>query len=412
MNTPGTPEQRVFLHVGAPKTGTTFVQTVLFHHRDQLRQLGVLYPAERYDDHFFAAVDLQDLDFSGEHRPEAAGRWEEVAAQVRAWPGTSVISHDVLAGATPEQAQRAIDSLAPATVHVVCTARDLVHQLPSHWQEDVKHGQCADFDQWYASIMRRDDSQWQFRWFWRVEDIPDVLRRWGSTLPPERVHVVTVPRPGAPADLLWERFAGVVGIGPDDVDLDVVHHQNSALGVAEVELVRRINAAHAHSLPAQRYERDVKGVLAHEVLAVSTRTPPLRLPDRLRAEVTELADDWSRRVRSAGYDIVGDLDDLIPAHAPPGTDSTVVSTEDVIMVAENAVFMLLTRIAECRVQAEQLRVQRDTLSSALAHARSVIDEHQALPPVERIKRTVVEIGRTSRPVGGALSVYRRLRRRV
>ena len=409
MVTPPFGEQRVFVHVGAPKTGTTYLQTVLYHHRDLLRELGVLYPAVHYDDHFFAAVDLQNLDFSGEHRPEAAGRWEQIAAQVREWPGTSVISHDVLAGATSQQVQQAIRSLAPATVHIVCTARDLVQQLPSHWQEDVKHGQRATFDEWYDAIMRRDVSEWQFRWFWRVEDIPDVLRRWGSTLPPEHVHVVTVPRPGAPAGLLWQRFAGVIGIRADDVDLGVVRDPNRGLGTAEVELIRRVNAAHAYALRPTAYERDIKGVLAHEVLGVITRTPRLRLPGRLLGEVSELARSWSTTLAQAGYDLVGDVDELTPGENPSVTDSTVVDPNDVSAVAATAVFMLLDRLAECRRteqdSAEQLRAE-------LASAHAVIDEHRGLPPVERIKRTVVEIGGSSRPVGAALQVYRRLRGRT
>jgi len=412
MIPPGTAEQRVFLHVGAPKTGTTFLQTVLFHHRDALRDLGLLYPAAEYDDHFFAAVDVQDLDFSGERRPEAQGRWEQVAAQVRAWPGTSVISHDVLAGATPEQARRAIESLAPAEVHIVCTARDLVHQLPSHWQEDVKHGQAADFDTWYASIMRRDDSEWQFRWFWRAEDIPDMLRRWAATLPPEQVHVVTVPRPGARPGVLWRRFAGVIGIRADSVDLRPVHHQNKGLGLAEVELIRQVNAAHAHAWSPRRYERDVKGVLAHEVLANSTRGPRPRLPERLLDEVADLARGWAKDLEESGYDIVGDLSELLPAtrsaaaSADAGSDD--VTPEDVNEVAATAVFALLSRLAECRA-AQQAEAAR--LGGELAAAHAVIDEHRGLPPIERIKRTVVEIGRSNRLVGAALGVYRKARRR-
>jgi hypothetical protein len=415
LNPPGTPEQRVFLHVGAPKTGTTFLQSVLFHHRDRLRELGVLYPADEYDDHFFAAVDLQDLDFSGQPRPEATGRWEEVAARVRAWPGTSVISHDVLAGATPEQAQRAIDSLAPATVHVVVTARDLSLQVPSHWQEDVKHGQRADFDDWYTRVAAHDDQEWQLRWFWRVEDIPDVLARWGSTLPPTQVHVVTVPRPGGPTDVLWRRFAGVLGLDSCDVDLGVVRHANTGLGRAEVELIRRLNTGPAQALPAPTYERVVKGILAHEVLARSHGSARLVLPDRLVAEVTDLATGWAGQLAVAGYDVVGDLDELVPEPRSPGAvAATPPTTEDVLAAATGAVYVLVTRLAETRERLgreERLRAERDDLREQLRAARAVIDEHANLPAWVRIKRTVVEIARRNRAVGVLYRGYRWARRR-
>jgi len=36
--------ERVFLHVGAPKSGTTFLQTVMWENREGLAERGVLIP--------------------------------------------------------------------------------------------------------------------------------------------------------------------------------------------------------------------------------------------------------------------------------------------------------------------------------------------------------------------------------
>ena len=51
-------------------------------------------------------------------------------------------------------------------------------------------------------------------WFWRVQSLPDVLSRWSKGLPPENVHLVTVPQAGAPRDLLWQRYCQAFGIDP------------------------------------------------------------------------------------------------------------------------------------------------------------------------------------------------------
>jgi hypothetical protein len=37
------------VHVGTPKTGTSYVQDVLFLNRETLAEQGILYPAERFD---------------------------------------------------------------------------------------------------------------------------------------------------------------------------------------------------------------------------------------------------------------------------------------------------------------------------------------------------------------------------
>jgi hypothetical protein len=36
--------KRVLLHVGTPKTGTSYLQDVLFRNRELLREHGILYP--------------------------------------------------------------------------------------------------------------------------------------------------------------------------------------------------------------------------------------------------------------------------------------------------------------------------------------------------------------------------------
>ena len=48
----------VYLHIGAPKTGTTFLQDVMWHHREQLADAGVRFSRRRYGDHFQASLDL------------------------------------------------------------------------------------------------------------------------------------------------------------------------------------------------------------------------------------------------------------------------------------------------------------------------------------------------------------------
>ena len=113
MRLSGPPQRprRVVLHVGAPKTGTSFVQDRMFRSREQLARMGTLYPADRFDAHFLAALDLMELPWGGLEK-EAGGRWDRLAAEVRGWSGDVVISHEILATASREQVARALSSLA------------------------------------------------------------------------------------------------------------------------------------------------------------------------------------------------------------------------------------------------------------------------------------------------------------
>ncbi|WP_246456391.1 hypothetical protein [Nocardioides mesophilus] len=179
-----TTERRVLVHVGAPKTGTSSVQDVLFRHRHELADEGLLYPADRHDAHFLAALDLMELTWGGLER-DAVGAWDRVAEQVRAWPGTSVISHEILATATRPQVARALASLGdPADVHVVMSVRDLVRQIPAEWQENIKHRRVIGYHDFLRTISDPDRSGRLASWFWGVQEVPDVLDRWAATLPP------------------------------------------------------------------------------------------------------------------------------------------------------------------------------------------------------------------------------------
>src|SRR3954453_16009400 len=138
--------RKVILHVGTPKTGTTYLQDVLFKNKRLLGEHGILYAADRFDAHFLAALDLMRLPWGGLER-EAVGAWERLAAEVRGWHGdTAIISHEILAAASRSQVGRALESLGhrPRTpggleVHLVLSVRDLVRQIPAEWQENVKH---------------------------------------------------------------------------------------------------------------------------------------------------------------------------------------------------------------------------------------------------------------------------------
>lgn len=394
--------QRVVLHVGLPKTGTTFLQAVLWEHRDRLREQGVLFPGAEYDDHFLAAVDLQDLPFHDAPRPEATGHWERLAAAARDWPGTTVLSHDVLASATVEQAARAVADLAPAEVHVVVTARDLARQLPSHWQEDVKNGSTESLAEWYAAVARHDPGRWSWRWFWESEDLPAVLARWGAAVPVERVHVVTVPPPGAPRTELWARFCTAAGLDPALIDPAETEVGNTGLAAAEVELLRRLNAELSGAMTQQEHERVVKGVLVHETLVardVGSRVAP---PVGSAEATTEQARAWVDAVRASGVDVVGDLDDLLPAPAgpagsePPSESPSEPPTDaEVAAAASWALARLLVRLRDERRDhaaevagladlAERRQAELDDLHARLRR----IDQHPLVRLRHRLRRLV------------------------
>jgi hypothetical protein len=310
--------KRVYLHVGAPKTGTTYVQDRLALNAASLRRHGIRYPVGPRGDMFLAALDLIDRPWGG-MRPQAEGEWEALVRRTRRARGTVVLSHEILAGAKPAETQRALADLSFAEVHVVYTARDVARQVAAEWQEQLKHQRKVSFRTFLRQIRDTDNSK-ATRWFWRVQGLPDVLERWGSGLPPSQVHVVTLPQPGGPPGELWRRFCATVGIDPAWAPKDS-GRRNPSIGTAESTLLRRLNARlKAAGLPSDQYRALVRQLVVHETLAARDGIRPVTLPPEAHDWAEEVAHGWIEWVKDAGVDVVGDLDELRPVRPPPGVE--------------------------------------------------------------------------------------------
>ena len=104
-------------------------------------------------------------------------------------------------------------------------------------------------------------------WFWKAQGLPDVLARWGEGLPPERIHVVTVPQSGAPRDLLWERYCEAFGIDPAWAPAES-DRENVSIGIAETALLRKLNRRFKRvGLKGDDYRRIVRQLMVHDTLA-------------------------------------------------------------------------------------------------------------------------------------------------
>ena len=300
----------VFLHIGIAKTGTTYLQGLLWHNRGLLERNGLRYPGHLPGDHFRASVDLRQKPFAGEESTYVPGSWDTVAAAAMDAPDRALISHETLTRTHVEQVRRAADSFRDASeLHLVVTARDLGRQLPAVWQEQVKNRGMHTYEKFLADVSERPTSN-QYQHFWEAQDILDVLERWSAAVPPDRVHVVTVPQPGSVSGLLWERFASVIGVDPTIVDTDVPV-SNVALGVAEAELLRRMNPALRERLDWPTYEKQVKVGLAAR-LAARDGSARLTVPVERRGWVEDRAEQLISGLRKGGYDVVGDLAELRP----------------------------------------------------------------------------------------------------
>ena len=236
---------KVLVHVGTPKTGTSYLQDVLFQNRGLLSRNGILYPADRFDAHFLAALDLMRLPWGG-LETEAVGAWD---APGRA--GARLAGHRDHQPRDPGHRVARARSAAPSTRSASGRAprstwcsrvRDLVRQIPAEWQENVKHRSAISYAHFLEHDPRPEPRAAEIgAWFWGGAGAarhPGPVGR--ARCLPRTCTSSPCRAPGAPRDLLWQRFVEAFGLG--DLRLDTHDERaNPSLGVPETALLRRIN---------------------------------------------------------------------------------------------------------------------------------------------------------------------------
>ena len=329
---------RVYVHIGAYKTGTTYLQQRLWANRDALAEAGILFPGWRGSgDHVRAFKHVLARE---QHRGGAvpAQPWMRLTSAVREWDGaTAVLSYEGISAASEQQVRRIVDELAPAEVHAVLTARDLVRVIPAMWQEMLQGGQTWSWPQYVATVTGPvGRTVPPGRTFWRLQDLARVAEPWGKAVGAARVHIVTVPPAGSPPPLLWERFGAALEIDPALAPVEPTR-TNDSLDPASTELLRRVNLAVEGRLDADTYDRVLKGFVAKDVLAASSTGERLTLaPDRA-AWARERGRTMAAELAKAGYPVSGDLADLVgavtPSAATPATPEQALDAAVVVIEA-------------------------------------------------------------------------------
>jgi hypothetical protein len=219
-----------------------------------------------------------------------------------------LITQENLGGAGREQIAQLIPALEGHDVHVVITVRDVARTIPSAWQQSVAAGRSCRYDEFLEAVLSERQTGPAVS-FWRDYGVLDLVQRWSGLTTPSLTHLVIVPPPAAPPDMLLERFCSVIGVETANLLRDAAR-SNESLGLVQVEVLRRLNEIPRHVGPRVRgkvYKRE----FARAVLAAQPGRRPL-MPSSSRSWCRGYAQRVAVALTTAGYDVVGDIADLDP----------------------------------------------------------------------------------------------------
>ncbi len=339
--------RRVFVHIGLHKTGTTYLQNLMRANVTAMAAQGVEFSwGKDRPVQAFAVWDLQGRRPRDGRDNRIAGQWQALvdATNVSGQP-TALISEERLSLCTLRQIRRCVHSFPDSEVHVVVTVRDLARVAVSAWQEEVKNDNTWTWEEFAASV--RDMAQRATnpaRGFWLRQDVVKICEAWETAVPAERIHVITVPPSGSSPGLLMERFASVVGFDPDALSKPPPWN-NENMGTAATEVVRRVNARLGGRLNQAQHDQVVKMSLA-KMLARRSERARTGIPEDDLPWVTDRAQTVIGGLRSHGYPVVGDLEELLPQQPQGARRPGEVSEHELLEASLDALAMLSEKYAK------------------------------------------------------------------
>ena len=148
------------------------------------------------------------------------------------------------------------------------------------------------------------------------QDVVATVGRWAAALrSPDRLHVIVPPPSGDAATFAWDAFGRIVGFD-----------------ATPLALPRKTRSAPTPPPPPHRYD-----------------------------ELAELADEWGKAIADGGYDVHGELADLVPArsaHGPAGT----LATEERLLASTRELSAALDGLERLRVRCAALEARNAELS--------------------------------------------------
>lgn len=339
--------EKVYLHIGLHKTGTTYLQNLMRANAEGMAAQHVEFSWGKGNPvQAFAVWDLQGRRPRGVKDNRIAGQWDALVDKTNSCDlPVALISEERLSLCTLRQVRRCVASFPDSEVHVIVTVRDLGRVAVSAWQEEVKNDNTWTWTEFASAI--RDPARTATnpaRGFWLRQDVVKICAAWESAVPADRFHVITVPPSGTSPEVLMQRFSSVVGFDPKALTKAPAWN-NETMGVAATEVVRRVNERLAGRLNQAEHDEVVKMALA-KMLARREDRVRFALPAVDLDWVNERAQQLTEGLRQAGYPIVGDLDEL-RARIPEGARQPVeVSDEELLQTSLDALALLSERYAK------------------------------------------------------------------
>ena len=309
---------KLFLHVGFHKTGTTSLQDALNRNRAELLTQGLVYPKTRRfrAQHEFAWSAGQRgwgwKQFGGSQAGPGPAR--RMFRLIRSSKQDVIISSEFLSELTPPKIQKLISSIGDKDLRVIFTVRPVAKILPSAYQQEVKNGSKLTFDRWLERVLEPEQENRNKTRFWTRHSHHIEIAKWAGVVGKERITVIVADE--SKPEFLTDSFFKLVGADTSNFVESKKKIVNRSMDLAEIELLRRINAKFDRNLGWDEYVVGIRSTLVKTwTQSVLSENSPGKLanPEAFKQAIDKRVNEVTEGIRSLGVEILGDVGSLSEA---------------------------------------------------------------------------------------------------
>ena len=232
----------LILHIGLPKTGTTYLQKTFDGARADLRESGFVYPDCGYYNHQIAWYEQIGAYLPWSAKPGLPERWQRLQEVLALEDGLpTLLSAEALSALSPAGVSIVKGCIAARRVdRLIITTRPLSLTLPSYWQQNLKQGALEDLQTFAREALRAIE---EGREAGPMYSHGRTVQAWREVFDETPISVLPMGRDFV-ANL--RRFAVLCGLDRHLVDLLCTHvpaasEQNLSFSVDECSKLLHIN---------------------------------------------------------------------------------------------------------------------------------------------------------------------------
>ena len=268
------------------KSGTTFLQNAFSNSRVKLKENGVLYPGNQYNQQHAC------YGICGDFIPwvSPCQRWtamgKSMLQEIKDHNGDILITSEALASMNMVGIELFCEQLEGVD-KVVITVRNFTKTLLSAWQQSVKGGGKNGLIEFFERLDRDYQEQ---KGLWRTYSFGRIAEKWSKHA---NVHLIVVEEESTSVcDSVLETFSEIIGVSlPAPPNLSE-SERNVSLHFEDVETLRHINMLF-ETTPKQERVRMIRKLLNNHFFPATSISSGL--PIRITTSYAKKTEKWAEK---------------------------------------------------------------------------------------------------------------------